>query len=136
MVTVGKVLALDYGDARIGIAVSDENGEYAFPRQALQNRGRRQLIEDLRSLVHAEGVERIVAGLPLTMRGERGPQAGAIQSLMCTVEEALNVPVDFEDERLTTAFAGRFRAATADADSIAAAAILESYLERKRWERS
>ncbi|MBI4425992.1 MAG: Holliday junction resolvase RuvX [Candidatus Kerfeldbacteria bacterium] len=131
---MGRILGLDYGDKRVGVAISDEAGYHVFTRPALINRGKRALFSELDQLIQAEGVERIVVGLPLTLRGERGPQATAIQSIMCELEEALSLPVDFEDERMTTAYAARFRQSSADPDSIAAAAILESYLERRRKE--
>lgn len=129
---MGRVLGIDYGDKRVGVAVSDEAQQFVFTRPTLANRGKRALFRELGQLVEQEGVERIVVGLPLTLRGERGQQATAIQSVMCELEEVLSVPVDFEDERLTSSYAARFRGSSADADSIAAAAILESYLERRR----
>ncbi|MBI4089857.1 MAG: Holliday junction resolvase RuvX [Candidatus Kerfeldbacteria bacterium] len=129
---MGRVLGLDYGEKRVGVAISDEDQEHVFTRPIILNRGKRDLFRELGQLVEQEGVERIVVGLPLTLRGERGQQATSIQSVMCELEEALTIPVDFEDERLTSAYAARFPESSAGADSIAAAAILESYLERQR----
>lgn len=129
---MGKVLGIDYGTRRVGIALSDETQCYAFPRGVIEHQGKRQLFSQLARIIRDEQVERIVVGLPLTMRGERGQQAQAVQSLMGELEELVNIPVDFEDERLTSAYADRFRGASVGRDSLAAAAILESYLERKR----
>lgn len=129
---MGRILALDYGERRVGVALSDDRHEHAFPRPTLEPRGKRHLFQEIEAMVRMEGVDLIVVGLPLTLRGERGPQATRIQSLMCELEEALNIPVDFEDERLTSSYAARFKGASASIDSRAAVAILESYLERKR----
>lgn len=129
---MSKVLALDYGEKRVGVAISDEHREYVFARQPLANRGKKALFAMIAEIVQHERVDLIVVGLPLTLRGERGKQATAIQEVMCELEEALHVPVDFEDERFTTSFASRFPSSRARQDSIAASAILESYLARKR----
>ncbi|MBI4093285.1 MAG: Holliday junction resolvase RuvX [Candidatus Kerfeldbacteria bacterium] len=131
---MGRILGLDYGQKRVGVAISDENGINVFSRPAIQNRSQRQLFGELAKLVRGEQVAKIVVGLPLTMRGERGQQAQHVQSIMCELEEYLNVPVDFEDERLTSAYADRFPSAPSQ-DSVAAAALLESYLERTRGGR-
>ncbi len=129
---MSRVLAIDYGTSRVGIAVSDEAGEHSFPRPAVANTGRAAVIAALRDLIQQEGAATIVVGLPLTMRGERGPQAASVERFAAELGRAVAVRVVFEDERLTTALASRFRGATADADSVAAAAILETYLERTR----
>lgn len=129
---MGRILAIDYGERRVGIAVSDESGSFAHPRSAIENAGKKRFFEAIADLVRSEGIERIVVGLPLTLRGEVGKQAAGVQSVMHELEEVLSVPVEFEDERLTSSYADRFRGSSTDRDSIAAASILETYLERTR----
>lgn len=129
---MSRWLGIDYGSRKVGIAVSDENGQHVFPRASLRFTDHQELFDQIRGLVQTEQIDRIVVGLPLTLRGERGPQATEVQDVMCQLEEALNLPVDFEDERLTTAYAKRAHESSFDEDSLAAAAILESYLQRTR----
>jgi len=128
---VGKILALDYGSQRVGIAISDEAGQHAFPRAAVPGGDRSKLISALEKIIVSESVERIVIGLPLTLRGETGPQAAEVLAATRDFSSALNVPVDFEDERMSSSLADRYSDSSFSRDSLAAAAILESYLERR-----
>jgi putative holliday junction resolvase len=120
-----KVLALDYGAARTGVAVSDPTGTLARPlrvvRRASSEDGLRELVE----LIRAEEVDRIVVGLPLTLRGERGEQAEETERFAEALEAVVDVPVDLFDERFTTTLAGP----GGDEDARAAAHLLTSYLE-------
>ena len=123
-----KVLALDYGAARTGVAVSDATGTLARPvgvvERAASGAGLRQLVE----LVAAEEPERIVVGLPLTLRGEPGAQAEETARFVDTLRGAVSVPVESFDERFTTTLASRDPSARAPEDARAAAHLLESYL--------
>jgi putative pre-16S rRNA nuclease len=116
-----KVLALDYGSARTGVAVSDPTGTVARPLRTLE----RATPADIRSLVEEEGAERVVVGLPLTLRGEHGAQAAETQRFVEALRAAVNVPVETFDERFTTVLAGP----GAGDDARAAAHLLSSYLE-------
>lgn len=129
---MGRWLGIDYGAKRVGIAISDETGRHVFPREAIANEGLEKLAKALQALVTAEGVDQIVAGLPLTLRGERGPQAIEVQSAMEHIGEVLSVPIAYEDERLSSSLADRFTGSTFTRDSLAAAAILESHLARTK----
>lgn len=133
---MGRILGIDYGGRRVGIAISDETGKHVFPRPSLEVKIKRELFAVLGELVKREGIEKIVVGLPLTLRGERGRQANEVQSVMSELEEVLSIPVEFEDERLSSAYADRFQGSSFSRDSIAAASILETYLERTRGERA
>ena len=123
-----KVLALDYGAARTGVAVSDATGTLARPltvvERAASGAGFRRLVE----LVSAEEPERIVVGLPLTLRGEAGLQAEETARFVDTLRAAVSVPVESFDERFTTSIASRDPSARAPEDARAAAHLLESYL--------
>ena len=119
-----KVLALDYGSARTGVAVSDPTGTLARPlgivEQAATDDGLKRLVE----LVEAEEPERVVVGLPLTLRGEHGAQAQETTRFIESLTRELDVPVESFDERFTTTLAGP------DGDDARAAAhLLTSYLE-------
>lgn len=129
---MGKLLGIDYGDRRVGIAVSDEDRTHAFARTAIQHTSRIALVDALKKLIAEEKIDRVIAGLPLSMSGQEGPQATAVRIAMTDICRELAIPLEFEDERLSTSFADRFRGSSHDQDSIAAAAILESYLERTR----
>ena len=123
-----KVLALDYGAARTGVAVSDATGTLARPltvvERAASGPGFRKLVE----LVSAEEPERIVVGLPLTLRGEAGLQAEETARFVDTLRAAVSVPVESFDERFTTSIASRDPSSRAPEDARAAAHLLESYL--------
>jgi putative holliday junction resolvase len=120
-----KVLALDFGAARTGVAVSDPTGTLARPLRTVERAASEEGIEELAELVRAEEVERVVVGLPLTLRGERGSQAEETERFAEALEAALDVPVERFDERFTTTLAG----AGAGEDARAAAHLLTSYLE-------
>ena len=122
-----KVLALDYGSARTGVAVSDPSGAIARPLTVVERVGTKQGTERLLALVMEEQPEQIVVGLPLTMRGERGEQARETEAFAGRLREAVTVPVELYDERLTTVLAGRTPSRTPE-DARAAAHLLESYL--------
>ena len=120
-----KVLALDYGSARTGVAVSDPTGTLARPLGIVEQVGTEGGLERLVQLVRAEEPERIVVGLPLTLRGERGEQARETERFIESLTRELDVPVEPFDERFTTTLAGP----GGDDDARAAAHLLASYLE-------
>lgn len=124
-----KVLALDYGAARTGVAVSDPTGTLARPLRIVQQAGSDEGMKELAELVRAEQAERVVVGLPLTLRGERGSQAEETERFAESLEAILEVPVERFDERFTTTLAGP----GGDEDARAAAHLLTSYLE---WSRN
>jgi putative Holliday junction resolvase len=123
-----KVLALDYGRARTGVAVSDPTGTVARPVGVIERAGTEKGLAELVDLIRKHEVERVVVGLPLTLRGERGEQARETESFMKTLAGATGVPVVSFDERFTTDLAEQMAAATADEDARAAAHLLSSYL--------
>lgn len=120
-----KVLALDYGSARTGVAVSDPSGTLARPLCVVEHAGTEAGLTRLRELVEEEGAERVVVGLPLTMRGTHGDQARETERFVEGLRDAVDVPIETFDERFTTTLAGR---GPGD-DARAAAHLLSSYLE-------
>jgi putative Holliday junction resolvase len=130
-----KIVALDYGAARTGVAVSDATGSIARPLEVVERASSRSGIERIRAIVRELEAERVVVGLPLTLGGERGAQARETEEFVEVLRKALDVPVETYDERFTTALAAG-RTGAAPEDARAAAHLLESYLERTRESRS
>ena len=136
----GRALALDVGERRIGVAVSDETGVIATP-VATVLRGRGDLAEIARLVTEWEA-DRVVVGLPTGLSGREGPQAAVVRAYATTLANHLGPapPIHFWDERLTTAIAERalIAAGTRRAqrreriDAVAAAVILQSYLDAGR----
>jgi putative Holliday junction resolvase len=125
-----RVLALDYGTARCGCAISDPTGTLVRPLEAVEPPDPAAIAE----LASREGAERVIVGLPTTLGGEEGVQAGLSRAFAAELARLLDVPVETYDERLTTRMADRSarEGARADRDSLAAAHLLESYLMRGR----
>ena len=124
------MLALDYGSARCGCAISDPTETVVRPLDALEPPAPRAVAD----LVEREGVEEVVVGLPRTLAGEEGEQAERSRAFAADLTELLDVPVRTHDERLTTRMAERSvrEGARAHPDSVAAAHLLESYLSSRR----
>lgn len=127
-----RVLALDYGSARCGCAVSDPTGVLATPIEAVTAPGSRRGIARLVELVQELDVELVVVGLPLSLAGGDSGQTSVTRAFAETLRRRLPVPVELYDERFTTRIAQLHgRAALASEDSRAAAHLLSSWLERR-----
>jgi putative pre-16S rRNA nuclease len=122
-----KVLALDYGAARTGVAVSDATGTIARPLGVVERAAAPDGIEVLRAIVDEHEVDCVVVGMPLTLRGELGAQASETTRFVELLRGVVDVPVETFDERFTTAIAARV-GGSSDEDARAAAHLLESYL--------
>lgn len=143
-----RILAVDWGERRIGVAISDPTGLIATGLETLEVRGREDALEQLAGLVSDHEVERVVVGLPLLLSGEAGEAARAATDFAERLRERTGLPVDTYDERLTSALSqrrihesgraggrsGRKGAAgrRGRVDRGAAIALLESYLTRLR----
>jgi putative Holliday junction resolvase len=124
-----KVMALDYGSARTGVAVSDPTGTLARPLGVVEQAGSDKGRAELARLVREEDVERVVVGLPLTLRGTRGEQAAETERFVEALRAVIDVPVELYDERFTTDLAEK-TAGAAPEDALAAAHLLSGWLER------
>ena len=125
-----KMLALDYGSARTGVAVSDPTGTLARPVCAVRAVGTEKGLAHLVKVIGEHEPERIVVGLPLTLKGEYGAQAQETQQFVEALRAVVDVPVETYDERFTTALAARSGGAgKSGEDARAAAHLLESYLQ-------
>ena len=125
-----KVLALDYGSARTGVAVSDPTGTLARPLEVVENASAPAGLKHLAELVEREEIERIVVGLPVTLRGERGAQAEETEAFVSALRTVTQVPIESFDERFTTKLA-EAQPSEAPSDAVAAAHLLSTYLEWK-----
>jgi putative Holliday junction resolvase len=127
-----RIVALDFGSARTGVAVSDPTGTLARPvgvvEKAATDAGLRKVVDVIRE----QEAERVVVGLPLTLRGARGEQARATEQFVERLRAAVDVPVETFDERFTTTLAAQSGGA-GEEDARAAAHLLSSYLE---WQSS
>jgi len=121
-------MALDYGSARTGVAVSDATGTVARPLCTVQRAATEAGIRRLAELVAEERPERVVVGLPLTLRGEQGAQAEETARFVEALRAVVSVPVESFDERFTTALAASGPPSRAPEDARAAAHLLESWL--------
>jgi len=122
-----KVLALDYGSARTGVAASDPTGTVARPVGVVERASTEAGLARLAELVRAENPERIVVGLPLTLRGDRGEQAIETERFVEALRAAVDVPIESFDERFTTSLASQTGSHSSE-DARAAAHLLTSYL--------
>jgi putative Holliday junction resolvase len=125
-----RILAIDHGAARIGCAISDPSGTLARPLEVLEPPDPAAAAR----LVSEHEAELVVVGLPVSLSGDEGPQARLAREFGNQLAEIVDVPVETYDERLTTRMAEEsVRAgASAPADALAAAHLLESYLESRR----
>ena len=121
-----RILGLDYGEKRIGIAISGPEGTVAFPRDILKNTSLEAVLEHLRPLIKAEKISTIVVGWPLSLKGSQTNQTNETQDFINDLKNAdLSVKIEKMDERWTTAQANR----TEGDDSVAAQIILQTYLD-------
>jgi putative Holliday junction resolvase len=133
-----RYLAIDYGIKRTGLAICDPTETIVSPLAILQ--GQKELLKKIEEVVRTEGVEAIVLGLPLNMDDSEGSQAKLTLKFADQLKEYLDIPIHFQDERLSS-FGAEDKLAFAEftrgkrkkrLDAIAAAEILEAFLERKK----
>jgi putative Holliday junction resolvase len=126
-----RVLALDYGAARTGVAVSDPTGTLARPVCVVERAGSVAGLDRVVALVAEHEAGLVLVGMPLTLRGERGDQARETEEFVEVLRTRLEVPVETEDERFTTTIAQQ-AGGRAPEDALAAAHLLQGWLERSR----
>ena len=131
-----KIMAIDYGDARTGVALSDLTGSIVGSTTVIHTRKEERLLEELERLVRENDVGEIVMGFPRNMNGTEGPRAELYRAFAADLEQLLGMPVRLWDERRTTVDAHRILHANGKkekkhkktVDAVAAALILEGYL--------
>ena len=135
-----RIMAIDYGDARTGVALSDPTGFLAGQTFLIKSRKQEVVLEELAALVQRQGAQELVMGYPRNMDGTLGPRAEKYAAFARRLEEATGLPVALWDERRTTVDAHRIlgeqgvraKNRTDKIDSVAATLILEGYLDWKR----
>jgi len=141
-IKVQRILAVDYGRKRIGLAISDDLGLIAKPLATLSRTNRSTDLRRLRDICRAQGVVRIIVGHPLHKTGETSPMSDEAERFAGRLKKELGIPVELQDERLTSWEAERTMAETKShsrrrepLDAVAAAILLRDYLEQKRNQR-
>lgn len=135
-----KILAVDYGDTRTGLAISDRTEFLATPVGTVTERNAERLAQKVADSAKEQGAELIIVGLPINMNGTRGPRAEKCEAFAKMLKELVDCPVEMWDERSTTVTAHnilnttnvRGKARKAVVDTVAASIILESYLDHRR----
>ena len=138
-----RIMAIDYGDARTGVAISDATGLLAGFTTVVPSRRPEKALADLVQLAKEHGVEQLVVGLPRNMDGTEGPRAELCRQFAAQMEEATGIPVALWDERRTTVEAHailhtggkRMKDHKKNVDAVAASLILEGYLTFSKGKR-
>ena len=133
---MSRLLGLDVGEKRIGVAVCDETQTLARPLLTLKRASKKEDFAKLAALCHEHAIEKVIVGLPKTLRGEEGPQAQKVRRYAAELQAALDLPIEFWDERYSSvdaqerlASSSRRPRAKGEIDSAAAAIILQEYLD-------
>lgn len=122
-----KILGIDYGSKRVGLAISDESFTLARELSILSPKAFWDHIEEL---VLTEEISHIILGLPLNMNGNPTESTRNVQQFADKLEEKLNLPVEYMDERLSSVMAGNMPGGKKNVDSLAAQIILQNYLDK------
>lgn len=135
-----KIMSIDYGDARTGVAFCDKNEMLAFAYTVIKESYQPKLIEKLAEIVNKERPEAVVIGVPRNMDGSYGFRADACRELGSNLKERIDIPIDYEDERLTTVIAHdilssnnvRGKKRKDNVDAVSAVVILQSYIDKRK----
>ncbi len=139
----GRILAIDYGTRRIGLALSDPSQFLASSLETLHNNGTNKFIQTIIPLLKTNGVVVVVVGMPYNMKGDIGERGKQVQEFINTIREGIKIPVLPWDERMSTVSAEKTMIATNKSpsknrhkiDRVAAAFILQSFLDRLSYLR-
>jgi putative Holliday junction resolvase len=136
---MGRLLGLDIGEKRIGVAISDETRTLARPLLTVTRASKKEDFAHIETLCREYQIEKIIAGLPKTLRNEEGPQARRVRRYADELSAAINLPIEFWDERFSSvdardrlAASGRKPRAKGAIDAAAAAIILQEYLDAQK----
>ncbi len=124
-----RILGIDYGTKRIGLAISDESQTLAREFKILAPA---EFWQQITQLIGSEGIERIVIGLPLNMTGEQTEKTREVESFSEQLQQAVSVPTEFMDERLSSVMAENLPGGKHNVDSLAAQIILQNYLDKMK----
>ncbi len=125
-----RYLGIDYGEKRVGLALSDSEGILGMPYKTISNK---DLINSLKTIIKNENVEFVVVGLPLSLKMQSTSQTDKVVYFKKELEKSVGVPVEFENEFLTSVQAQKNGIEKGDIDASSAALILQSYLDSKKY---
>jgi len=136
---VSRILGLDFGTVRIGLALSDPTGTLATPLPHLEKKTIPQINATLTELIQTQDISRLVVGLPRNMDGSYGPAAEKVRDFISKIQVSVSIPIETQDERLTTMQAAKQlsqiglnqKELRKKIDSSSASLILQQYLDRK-----
>lgn len=134
-----RVLAIDHGTKRMGIALSDPDGMIALPLEFIPAEPFRPFLERLKELIREKQVELVLIGLPRNMDGSYGPAAAKVREFVAVLKETIAIPIQTWDERLTSVQANRMlieghvrrKERKTKVDQAAAAILLQSFLDSR-----
>jgi putative pre-16S rRNA nuclease len=136
---LGKIMGIDYGDARVGVALSNPEKQIAFGREMILNKSKNAVIYRIKQIIEEDNVELIILGLPFSMEGEDTAQTTNVRKFGTLLSKAVKTSIVYQDERLTTyesngiltsiGVSGRNK--KKEKDIIAASLILQNYLDLK-----
>jgi len=137
---MSRYLAIDYGEKRVGLAISDPTLTIAQPLETIQYQSQKKLISELLQIIKKYNVVRVVLGLPLTLKGSDSEKTKTVREFGAVLESKLNVPLFFFDERLTSVqahqiireFGKKPSMHRAKIDQFAARTLLQTYLDREK----
>lgn len=131
---MNTILAVDYGDVRVGLAITDDDQKYALALRTIPAEPNGECLEEIGRIVAEEKVEKIIVGLPLRLDGTEGTQALKTRSFGEELAKKINLPIEFLDERFTTKVSSSSAQLKGEkyVDAEAAKAILEMWLERRK----
>jgi putative Holliday junction resolvase len=132
MDNVGRILAIDYGEKRIGLALSDEGKKIAFEFEIWQNA---DFFKKISALVFEKGIEKIVLGYPLNLSGEHTKKTEEVMQFKKELQSALqNIPVELIDERFSSKMAAKISGGEKNIDALSAQIFLQNYLNKNNSE--
>jgi putative holliday junction resolvase len=135
---MSRVMGIDMGDVRVGLAISDESRYLASGHSFIEYRGYEELMQKIISIARKEEIAEFVVGLPLNMNGSKGPQAAKVEKIANLLKQKSGLPVNLIDERLSTVEASRLlhaggkKAKKGLVDTASATVILQAYLDGQK----
>ena len=127
-----RYLGIDYGQKRIGLALSDEGGTFAFPHGIIKGENTEEAIHEISKLVKKETITAIIVGLPLSSEGTKTTQTEAIEKFADELSNTVQLSIEFQNELLTSRMSERQGIGKENRDAASAALILQDYLDRKQ----
>jgi len=128
------ILSIDYGQKRVGLAISEETGKLALPYETIENKSLSFVVEEIKKIVQEEDVNKIVVGLPKGLAGGESNKT-ELDKFVNKLKKEIDIPIDFMDERMTSKAADKFKTdknfkKSGQRDKVAAAIILQDYLDK------